>query len=335
MRAFTYERADRLAAAAGRGRAKPGAKFIGGGTNLLDLMKLEIETADASGRHQPPAACRRSRSRPTAGCGSAPWLATPTSPPTTRVRTRYPRALRRRCWPAPRAQLRNMATTGGNLLQRTRCPYFYDTATPCNKRTPGSGCAALGGLQPHPRDPRRERRLHRHPSVGHGRRAGRAGRPGRDCSAPTRPTRSIADRGLPPPARRDAAHRDRAAPGRADHRRRPARRRRRGGRSTARSATAPRTPSRWSRSRPSSRWRRHDHGGPARVRRRGAQAVARDRGRGGAAWAPRHDDDLSRRRRGRDEERAWGAATTTSRSTSRSARSCRTLAPARAGGVRP
>ena len=64
-------------------------------------------------------------------------------------------------------QLRNMASTGGNLLQRTRCAYFYDTATPCNKREPGSGCSAIERHQPHARDPRHQRGLHRDASVRH------------------------------------------------------------------------------------------------------------------------------------------------------------------------
>ena len=75
-------------------------------------------------------------------------------------------------------QLRNMASTGGNLLQRTRCSYFYDTATPCNKREPGSGCSAIERHQPHPRDPRHQRGLHRHASVRHVRGARRARRQG-------------------------------------------------------------------------------------------------------------------------------------------------------------
>ena len=89
------------------------------------------------------------------------------------------------------AQLRNMASTGGNLLQRTRCYYFYDIATPCNKREPGSGCSAIGRPQPHARDPRHERGLHRDASLRHVRGAGRA-----RCDGPLRPgrpaTRAIA-----------------------------------------------------------------------------------------------------------------------------------------------
>ena len=73
-----------------------------------------------------------------------------------RVRERYP-VLARAVLTGASAQLRNKATTGGNLLQRTRCYYFYDPSKPCNKRVPGSGCSALEGLQPHPRDAGRER----------------------------------------------------------------------------------------------------------------------------------------------------------------------------------
>ena len=80
-----------------------------------------------------------------AACGSARWSATATSPPTRRVRRDYP-LLSRALLAGASGQLRNKATTGGNLLQRTRCYYFYDTAMPCNKREPGSGCAALGGF---------------------------------------------------------------------------------------------------------------------------------------------------------------------------------------------
>ena len=98
-----------------------------------------------------------------------------------------------------------MATTGGNLMQRTRCYYFYDTATPCNKREPGTGCPAIGGFNRIPRDPRHERALHRHPPVGHVRGAGRAGggRPGDRAGRRARdPVRRV-----PPPARRHAAPR--------------------------------------------------------------------------------------------------------------------------------
>jgi xanthine dehydrogenase YagS FAD-binding subunit len=108
MKAFTYQRAGSAADAA-VAAIKPGTKIIAGGTNLLDLMKLQVET------------------------------------PSARVRQRYG-VLSRALLAGASAQLRNKATTGGNLLQRTRCYYFYDITKPCNKRSPGSGCAALAGF---------------------------------------------------------------------------------------------------------------------------------------------------------------------------------------------
>ena len=143
MKAFTYERPASPQAAAAAVLAKPGAKFIAGGTNLLDLMKLEIETpmhlidinrlgfdkteATADGGLRIGAMVR-----------NADLAADP------RVRKSYA-VLSRALLSGASGQLRNKATTGGNLLQRTRCYYFYDTSKPCNKRTPGAGCAALQG----------------------------------------------------------------------------------------------------------------------------------------------------------------------------------------------
>ena len=101
-----------------------------------------------------------------------------------RVRARYP-VLSQALLAGASAQLRNKATTGGNLLQRTRCPYFYDTATPCNKRAPGQRLRGDRRLQPHPRDPGRERRLHRHAPVRHGGGAARARCARSRPSAPT------------------------------------------------------------------------------------------------------------------------------------------------------
>ena len=91
-----------------------------------------------------------------------------------RVRRLYP-LLSQAILAGASTQLRNKATTGGNLLQRTRCPYFYDTTKPCNKRVPGSGCAALGGPQPDERRAGCERRLHRGARVRHGGRDDSAG----------------------------------------------------------------------------------------------------------------------------------------------------------------
>ena len=121
-------------------------------------------------------------------------------------------------------QLRNMATNGGNLLQRTRCYYFYDPAyEQCNKRKPGSGCAAIR-LQPHPRHPRRESGVHRDPSIGHVRGAGgarravvkvrgRARRANAFHSLIPSPARETArDRHQPPPGRIDPVHRSAQEP---------------------------------------------------------------------------------------------------------------------------
>ena len=144
MRAFTYERPADPAAAARAAAAQPGAKFIGGGTNLLDLMKLEIET--------PPhlvdvnhLGLDRIDDTPEGGLRIGTQVRNSDLAAEVRVRSRYP-VLSRALLAGASGQLRNKATTGGNLLQRTRCYYFYDTSQPCNKRQPGSGCAAMGGF---------------------------------------------------------------------------------------------------------------------------------------------------------------------------------------------
>jgi len=143
MKAFSYERPDTPQAAAAAAQAMPGAKFIAGGTNLLDLMKLEVET---------PAhlidinrlGLDRIDAMPDGGLRIGAMVRNSDLAADVRVRSSYG-VLSRALLSGASGQLRNQATTGGNLLQRTRCPYFYDTARPCNKRQPGSGCAALGG----------------------------------------------------------------------------------------------------------------------------------------------------------------------------------------------
>ncbi len=143
MKPFTYERATRAADAASAAARTPGAKFIAGGTNLLDLMKLEIEVPrhliDVNGLGLDTIA-------PTADGGlRVGALVTNTDlAADARVRRDYG-VLSRAIVAGASGQLRNKATTAGNLLQRTRCPYFYDTNQACNKRRPGSGCAAIGG----------------------------------------------------------------------------------------------------------------------------------------------------------------------------------------------
>jgi len=144
MKTFTYERAASPLDAARAAMSQRRTRFIAGGTNLLDLMKVHVETPEhlidinrlgldtveetAEGGLRIGALVRNSD------------LAAD-----VRVRERYP-LLSRALLAGASGQLRNKATTGGNLLQRTRCYYFYDTAMPCNKRSPGSGCAAIGGF---------------------------------------------------------------------------------------------------------------------------------------------------------------------------------------------
>jgi xanthine dehydrogenase YagS FAD-binding subunit len=143
MKAFTYERARTPAEAAAAVARTPGAKFIAGGTNLLDLMKLQIETPTHLVDLQE---LKLDRIDPAAGGGlRIGALVTNTHlAADERVRRDYG-VLTRAIVAGASGQLRNKATTAGNLLQRTRCPYFYDTNMACNKRKPGSGCAAIGG----------------------------------------------------------------------------------------------------------------------------------------------------------------------------------------------
>lgn len=144
MKPFTYERAKDVASAVKAVRANPGAKFLAGGTNLLDLMKSEIErpTHLVDIGRLPLASIETTRD---GGLRIGAMTTNSQVAADARVRSLYP-VLAQSIVSGGSAQLRNKATTGGNLMQRTRCPYFYDTAKPCNKRLPGSGCAALGGL---------------------------------------------------------------------------------------------------------------------------------------------------------------------------------------------
>lgn len=141
MKAFSYERAADPAAAAARAAQVPGAKFIAGGTNLLDLMKLEIETPvhliDVNGL-----GLDKIVETPQGGLRIGALVRNTDLAADERVRRDYG-VLTRALVAGASGQLRNKATTAGNLLQRTRCPYFYDTAQPCNKRNPSAGCAAL------------------------------------------------------------------------------------------------------------------------------------------------------------------------------------------------
>jgi len=144
MRPFTYERAESPAGAAKAAAETPGARFLAGGTNLLDLMKLEIERPghliDVS--RLPMTAIEAT---PEGGLRIGAMATNTAAAADPRVRTRYP-VLTQAILAGASPQLRNKATVGGNLLQRTRCPYFYDPAKPCNKRDPGAGCSAIGGV---------------------------------------------------------------------------------------------------------------------------------------------------------------------------------------------
>lgn len=144
MRPFTYERAETPAAAAAAAAKNPKAKFIAGGTNLLDLMKLEIEA--------PPhlidinrLGFDRIEATADGGLRIGALVRNTDLAADKRVRKDYA-VLSRALLSGASGQLRNKATTAGNLLQRTRCPYFYDPTKPCNKRAPGSGCSAIGGF---------------------------------------------------------------------------------------------------------------------------------------------------------------------------------------------
>jgi xanthine dehydrogenase YagS FAD-binding subunit len=144
MKSFTYERAGSAQAAAAAAAQRPDAKFIAGGTNLLDLMKLEIETPahliDVNNL-----ALDRIEPTPEGGLRIGALVRNTDLAADQRVRRDYA-VLSRALLAGASGQLRNRATTAGNLLQRTRCPYFYDTNQPCNKRQPGSGCGAIGGF---------------------------------------------------------------------------------------------------------------------------------------------------------------------------------------------
>ena len=142
MRPFEYHRATSPTEAVSAGGAD-GAAFVAGGTNLLDLMKLEvmapdrlvdINRLDLNGIEETE----------DGGIRIGALVTNSDLAVHPRVRRDYA-VLARALLSGASAQLRNKATTGGNLLQRTRCYYFYETATPCNKRSPGSGCAAIGG----------------------------------------------------------------------------------------------------------------------------------------------------------------------------------------------
>ncbi|RZJ11062.1 MAG: xanthine dehydrogenase family protein subunit M [Rubrivivax sp.] len=144
MKAFSYERARTPAEAAAAVAHKPDARFIAGGTNLLDLMKLQIETPAHLVDVNTLGLDRIEETRD-GGLRIGALARNSDLAAHAVVKRDYP-VLSRALLAGASGQLRNRATTAGNLLQRTRCPYFYDTAQPCNKRQPGSGCSAIGGI---------------------------------------------------------------------------------------------------------------------------------------------------------------------------------------------
>lgn len=147
MTPFTYERARSPAEAASAAARINGAKFIAGGTNLLDLMKLQIETP-AHLIDVNDLALDKIEPTTEGGLRIGALVRNTDLAADQRVRRDYG-VLSRALLAGASGQLRNQATTAGNLLQRTRCPYFYDTNQPCNKRQPGSGCGAIGGFSRH------------------------------------------------------------------------------------------------------------------------------------------------------------------------------------------
>src|SRR5438445_7615878 len=141
---FQYARANDVADAVRQIAADPTAKFIAGGTNLIDLMKENVERPsrliDIS-----RLPLRNVEETPDGGLRIGALVQSSDLAYHPLIEQRYP-LLASAILAGASAQLRNMASVGGNLMQRTRCAYFYDTATPCNKRNPGSGCSAIDGL---------------------------------------------------------------------------------------------------------------------------------------------------------------------------------------------
>jgi xanthine dehydrogenase YagS FAD-binding subunit len=144
MNPFTYTRAADPQQAINGVAGKPGAKFLGGGTNLIDLMKMGVETPNAL-IDVNRLALSKIEELPDGGVRIGALVRNSDLAAHPLIVQRYP-VLSQALLAGASPQLRNLATTGGNLLQRTRCYYFYDPAFPqCNKRNPGSGCGALNG----------------------------------------------------------------------------------------------------------------------------------------------------------------------------------------------
>ncbi|MBV8200164.1 MAG: xanthine dehydrogenase family protein subunit M [Acidobacteria bacterium] len=144
MKPFTYQRVTRPEAAVAAVAANPHAAYLAGGTTLVDLLRLDVMTPDALvDVNDLPLA--RIEALPGGGVRIGAMVRNSELAKDESIKRRYP-ALAEALLSGASPQIRNMATVGGNLMQRTRCPYFRDVASPCNKRSPGSGCAALGGF---------------------------------------------------------------------------------------------------------------------------------------------------------------------------------------------
>lgn len=144
MKSFSYTKADNVAIAVSELAVDNAAKFIAGGTNLIDLMKENVarpsRLIDIT-----PLPLNKIEDTEDGGLRLGALVTNADTAYNEQVEKRYP-LLSKAILAGASPQLRNMATTGGNLLQRTRCYYFYDTATPCNKREPGTGCPAINGF---------------------------------------------------------------------------------------------------------------------------------------------------------------------------------------------
>ena len=145
MNRYDYVRAGDVAEAVRTASREATSRFIAGGTNLIDLMKYDVERPTTLVDITRVPGLDRIEQTPAGGLKIGALVTNAAVAYDSRVEQRYP-LLSRTILSGATAQLRNAASTGGNLMQRTRCYYFYDPATPCNKRVPHSGCGAIGGV---------------------------------------------------------------------------------------------------------------------------------------------------------------------------------------------
>lgn len=148
MRAFKYSKANNVSSALAQINSNKNAQFLAGGTNLLDLMKEDVEQPDELidiSRLDLSTIKLISSGNLKAGASLGAAAKNTETANQPFIRQQYP-LLTQAVLAGASAQIRNMASNGGNLLQRTRCPYFYEVAMPCNKRSPGSGCGAMEGF---------------------------------------------------------------------------------------------------------------------------------------------------------------------------------------------